>query len=160
MAENQCVKRNVSMNTFVNQILRNYKDWSSLAGSAGFVPLGKDILTLIFQNIEAEKLLDISKQVVYSRKPEEKIMFLKNKFDAEAFFQVLELWLEAGGFPFNHNIIEGDDGTLHNLCMQFNMGSKWSLFVSSHIDNIFRQIGVKKMEFQITDDQVSFEVKP
>ena len=160
MAENQCAKRNVSMNTFVNQIFRNYKDWSSIAGKAGLVPVDRELLISLLENIDEKKLLAISNEVVQSKQTQEKVIFFKGKFDSEACFQVLELWLEAGGFQFKHEVMEEDDGTLHTFCMQFNMGRKFSLFMSSKIDNIFRQIGVKKIEFQTTDGQVAFKVKP
>lgn len=158
--EHECAKRNVSMNTFLNQIFRNYKEWFSIAGMAGFVPLSREILTSLFENTDEEQLLAISNEVGQGKKSEEQVVFLKDKFDAVAYLEFLELWLEAGGFPFKHEIMEEDDGSLHTVCMQFNMGRKWSFFSASLIDNMFKRTGVKHLEFQITDDQVTFKVKP
>ena len=53
-------KKGVSLNSLMNSIAKKYVSWEKYADGIGFIPLAKDTVRLLLENLEERKLLKIA----------------------------------------------------------------------------------------------------
>jgi hypothetical protein len=147
-------QREVSLNTFVNQILRRFVQWDMHSSKAGMMQVPRQLLVDIIDTMDektittmaAKHARDVMRTVV---------LFLKNRYDAPSFLTVFEDWMKVSGIPYRH---EGTSDYAVYV-MQHELGIKWSLYFKIFVEKILESFKMKVLEFDISEKTLSFKIE-
>ena len=147
--ETQAMQQNTSQNVLVKQIIQKYLQWDRFAESIAMIPIPKNILQTMGNDMTAT---DID-MIVESVKPiiRDNVMFMKGKYDLKRCIEALEDYMQATGMHSDHRV----EGSLHHFIVQHGLGIKWSLFTEQLLKEIFHEfLPEKNVRCQTTDSTV------
>ncbi len=147
--ETEAMQKNISHNVLVKQILEKYVQWERFSDKVGFVPVPKDILNALGDDLDGKDIDEIIKVVQPIIK--DTCMFMKGGYDLKRCIETLEDYMRASGMKSDHRI----EGNVHHFIVQHDMGQKWSVFTEQLLTEIFRSfLPDKSIRFQTTDSTV------
>jgi HicB-like protein involved in pilus formation len=149
-------RKQISLNTLVNQIFDFYVNFTSSA-SADLMPAPKVALTDLVEGYSEDQLKAHAERV-YNKVGLDIVYQLRGKYDFESVLDVWDYRLKASGIPYKHTI-DGQDNNRHTFIIQYSMGKKWSLVVAETIKRYFEPVSSKKVEYTITDNMVAITVE-
>ncbi len=131
--ETEAMEKEISQNVLVKQILEKYVRWDRFANKIGMIPVPKDVLKTLGDEID-EKIMD---KAVKSIIPliKDGVMLMKGNYDLKRVLESLEDYMRASGMTSGHRI----EGDIHHFVIQHNLGIKWSFFVEMLLKQIFHQ---------------------
>lgn len=142
----------VTLNALVNQILSEFVEWYSPAKKAKMIPLPKSLLVKIMNNLTREQIIQVSEYMV-KNEIKDLILILKKEHTVTSFLGAVESWAKTSGFPFNYEDIGGSS---HKYVISHEMGKNWSLYFGILFSRILEELGVKHVNFEITDKTLVF----
>lgn len=131
--ETEAMQKKISQNVLVKQILEKYVNWDRFAENIGMIPVPKDILKTLGEEMEGDsinKIIDIMIPLV-----KDWVMFMKGNYDLKRAIEAFEDYMKASGMTSDHRI----EGEVHHFIVQHNLGIKWSLFTEMLLKQIFHQ---------------------
>lgn len=131
--ETEAMQRKISQNVLVKQILEKYVNWDRFAENIGMVPVPKDVLKTLGEEMEGDsinKIIDVMIPLV-----KDWVMFMKGNYDLKRAIEAFEDYMKASGMVSDHRI----EGEVHHFIVQHNLGIKWSLFTEMLLKQIFYQ---------------------
>ena len=131
--ETEAMQKKISQNVLVKQILEKYVNWDRFAENIGMVPVPKDILKTLGEEMEGDtinKIIDVMIPLV-----KDWVMFMKGNYDLKRAIEAFEDYMKASGMTSDHRI----EGEVHHFIVQHNLGIKWSLFTEMLLKQIFYQ---------------------
>ena len=138
-------RKQISVNTLVNQIFQEHLEWHGDAPKAGWVPIAKGLASSLLDKFNDEEIIALAKESL--KYPKETVLLLKAEFNIPNSMRVFESWLRAAGFPYTIDHQEHEN----KFVIQHHMGRKWSLFWSELCKVVFESLGAK-VEAEITDN--------
>jgi hypothetical protein len=117
-------EKEVSLNTLMNQIVRQHIYWYRLAPKAGFVPVRRSLLTKLLERYSSEEVVELASSMAME-KFKELVLVLGKEHTILSAFTLLEVWLKVSGFVYTHHIHKG----MHTYIIEHNMGLKWSVYL-------------------------------
>src|SRR5690349_8082529 len=99
-------KREVSLNTLVNQILKRFVEWDVYEPKVGMIPIARPIVHTLFENMEREEILEMA-QKVGKGVVHDIALFMKAKMDLSSFLSWLETRMKSSSIEFSHSESEG-----------------------------------------------------
>jgi hypothetical protein len=147
-------QKNLSVNVLINQILDLYASWYAYAPQAGIIPILKDLPRLLLENHTYPDIEKIAKKISLD-KTKDVALLLSAEFNYDSFVALIITWLKVSGFPYKY---EKSD-SIHKLIMQFDMGKKWSFFITKCYEGIFEAMGGVKIESEITENTVIMTIR-
>jgi hypothetical protein len=147
-------KKHMSLNTLVNQILKDHLDWHAYAAQAKMFHIPRSTFSRLVDNLTEEEL---SKFAVTIAKKEyvDMGLLLRGEFSLPSFLIILENWSRISSIPYKHEINNG----VHNFILQHDMGRNFSFLVKELYRYIFEEMFEIKSDFTITDNTVIFRFK-
>src|SRR5215469_11296285 len=117
-------KKQVSLNTLVNQILKDHLDWHTYDAQARMFHVPRPTFSRIVDNLTEQEL---SKRAVTIAKNDfvDIGLLLKGEFTLTSFLKILENWSRISSLPYKHEI--NDD--VHNFIIQHDMGRNFSFLI-------------------------------
>ncbi len=147
--ETEAMQKNISHNVLVKQILERYIQWERFSEKIGLVPVPKEILNTLGDDLDGKEIDEIIKVVHPIIK--NTCMFMKGGYDLKRCIETLEDYMRACGMKSDHRI----EGDIHHFIIQHDMGQKWSVFTEQLLTEIFRSfLPDKSIKFQTTDSTV------
>ena len=131
--ETEANQKEISQNVLVKQILEKYTQWDKFADVMGMVPIPKDILKTLGEEMEGDEINKIIDVILPLLK--DWIMFMKGNYDLKRAIESLEDYMRASGMTSDHRI----EGGVHHFIIQHNLGMRWSLFTEQLLKRIFHQ---------------------
>ena len=131
--ETEANQKEISQNVLVKQILEKYTQWDKFADVKGMVPIPKDILKTLGEEMEGDEINKIIDVILPLLK--DWIMFMKGNYDLKRAIESLEDYMRASGMTSDHRI----EGGVHHFIIQHNLGMRWSLFTEQLLKRIFHQ---------------------
>ncbi len=131
--ETEAMQKKISQNVLVKQILEKYVNWDRFADNIGMVPVPKDVLKTLGEEMEGDsinKIIDVMIPLV-----KDWVMFMKGNYDLKRAIEAFEDYMRASGMTSDHRI----EGEVHHFIVQHNLGIKWSLFTEMLLKQIFYQ---------------------
>ncbi|MDH2906896.1 MAG: hypothetical protein PXX83_02235 [Candidatus Nitrosotalea sp.] len=131
--ETEAMQKEVSQNVLVKQILEKYVRWDRFADKIGIIPVPKEILKILGDEMkgdEINKIIDIMIPMI-----KDWVMFMKGNYDLKRAIEALEDYMRASGMISDHRT----EGGTHHFIIQHNLGIKWSLFTEQLLKQIFHQ---------------------
>ena len=146
-------QKKISQNVLVKQILEKYTQWDRFAEKIGMIPVPKEILETLGENLDGKDIDEIINVVFPMIK--NNVMFIKGGYDLERCLETFEDYMRASGMNSDHRI----EGGLHTFLIQHDLGMKWSVFTEQLLTQIFRNFASDKdLKFQTTDSTVVLKV--
>lgn len=131
--ETEAMQKKISQNVLVKQILEKYVNWDRFAENIGMVPVPKDVLKTLGEQMEGDsinKIIDVMLPLV-----KDWVMFMKGNYDLKRAIEAFEDYMKASGMTSDHRI----EGETHHFIVQHNLGIRWSLFTEMLLKQIFYQ---------------------
>jgi hypothetical protein len=131
--ETEAMQRKISQNVLVKQILEKYVNWDRFAENIGMIPVPRDVLKTLGEEMEGDsmnKIIDVMVPLV-----KDWVMFMKGNYDLKRAIEAFEDYMRASGMTSDHRI----EGETHHFIVQHNLGIKWSLFTEMILKEIFHQ---------------------
>ena len=151
--DSEAKQKKISQNVLVKQILERYIQWDRFADKIGMVPVPKEILESLGEDLDGKDIDEIINVVFPMIK--NNVMYIKGGYDLEKCIETLEDYMRASGMNSDHRI----DGELHTFIIQHDLGMKWSVFTEQLLTQIFRNFASDKdLKFQTTDSTVILKV--
>ena len=146
-------QKKISQNVLVKQILEKYIQWDRFAEKIGMIPVPKEILETLGEDLDGKDIDEIINVVFPMIK--NNVMFIKGGYDLERCLETFEEYMRASGMNSDHRI----EGGLHTFLIQHELGMKWSVFTEQLLTQIFRNFASDKdLKFQTTDSTVVLKV--
>ena len=144
--------RETSLNTFVNHIFKRYVEWDMYEAKVGMIPIAKPIILELFGNLTKEQTIDmairIGKNVV-----RDTALFMRGDFNLNSFISWFEARMRASSIEINHNI----KNNIHTFIIKHDLGENWSLYHTTVLELIFREVLEKKADFEYNSGMMSFK---
>ena len=151
--DSEAKQKKISQNVLVKQILERYIQWDRFSDKIGMVPVPKEILESLGEDLDGKDIDEIINVVFPMIK--NNVMYIKGGYDLERCIETLEDYMRASGMNSDHRI----DGALHTFIIQHDLGMKWSVFTEQLLTQIFRNFASDKdLKFQTTDSTVILKV--
>ena len=151
--DTEAKQKKISQNVLVKQILERYIQWDRFSDKIGMVPVPKEILESLGEDLDGKDIDEIINVVFPMIK--NNVMFIKGGYDLERCIETLEDYMRASGMNSDHRV----DGELHTFIIQHDLGMKWSVFTEQLLTQIFRNFASDKdLKFQTTDSTVILKV--
>lgn len=131
--ETEARQKEISQNVLVKQILEKYTQWDKFANIIGMIPVPKDILKTLGEEMKGEEINKITEVILPLIK--DWVMFMKGNYDLKSAIESLEDYMRASGMTSDHRM----EGGVHNFIIQHNLGMRWSLFTEQLLRRIFHQ---------------------
>ena len=143
----------VSPNVLVHKILERYTRWDSRAAKAGYVPVTKGLIIELFDKLSEKEIVDLAERV--ERKEFQDILYLlRNEFNIETVFDIIEMRAKVSGYPFRYTI----KGHLHSVVIQHDLGPKWSIYLAARYGAAFEDLGLANFKFRTAPNTIQFDV--
>jgi predicted transcriptional regulator len=146
-------QKRINPNTLAAQVLTDYVDWYSNAAKAGFLAIRKGLLTKFLEKLSEEEVLSIAENIA-KNETKDFILMLRNEYSIKSGMDVIETWIRISGYPYRHEI----ENSKHHYVIQHDTGKKWSLYLAELYRFLFDDFRLKKVNFNLTDNTVSFTV--
>jgi len=151
--DSEARQKKISQNVLVRQILEKYIQWDRYSSKMGMIPVPKEILQTLGDNLNGQiidEIINVLFPVIKNT-----VMFIKGGFDFERCIETLEEYMRTSGMNSDHRV----DGNLHSFIVQHDLGIKWSVFTEQLLTQIFRNFASDKdLKFQTTDSTVILKV--
>lgn len=147
--ETESRKKSISQNVLVKQILEKFVSWDRYAENIGMIPIPKQILESLGQEMQREeidRIIEVLKPVI-----KDNVLFMKEKYDFKRCIETLEDYMLASGMKSDHRV----EGSRHHFIIQHGLGMNWSLFTEQLLKEIFREfLPEKNVKVQTTETTV------
>ena len=131
--ETEAMQKEISQNVLVKQILEKYVNWDRFADKIGMIPVPKDILKTLGEEMEGDVINKSIDTIIPLIK--DWVMFMKGTYDLKRVIESFEDYIRASGMTSDHRI----EGEVHHFIIQHNLGIRWSLFTELLLKQIFHQ---------------------
>jgi len=131
--ETEAMQKEISQNVLVKQILEKYVNWDRFADKIGMIPVPKDILKTLGEEMKGDAINKVIDTMIPLIK--DWVMFMKGSYDLKRAIESLEDYMRASGMTSDHRI----EGEIHHFIIQHNLGMRWSLFTEMLLKQIFHQ---------------------
>jgi hypothetical protein len=145
----------VSVSTFLRQVIDRYTRWASTAGKAGFVPVPRRMVTLMLDAMTDDQVVGVARAVAGESLKEIQLL-MRGKNTLESFLDSLEAWAKESDMPYRKKIV--GSGRTYEFTLQHDMGRKWSLYLHALCEAMFYAVDRKKGEFHVADNILFFRV--
>lgn len=159
-------KKQISLNTLANQVLREYIEWHNNAKLSDLTYLSKSLFSTFLNEISEERITNIAEEYVKSEY-KDLVLLLKDKFNIETILEIKENWARVSGFPYKYekidtnidNTVYGNNQnvitkivTAHHFTIQHDMGPKYSLLLKQIDKFLFEYNLHVKINSETTDN--------
>src|SRR5919106_198659 len=147
-------KKQVSLNTLVNQILKDHMDWHTHAARARMFHVPRSTFSRLVDNLTEEEL---SKNAVTIAKKDfvDIGLLIRGEFTLSSFLNILENWSRMSSIPYKHEI----NMDVHNFILQHDMGRNFSFLIKELHRYILEDMFERKSDFTITDNTLIFRFR-
>jgi len=117
-------KKQVGLNTLVNQILKDHLDWHRYAAQARMFHVPRSTFSRLVDNLTEEEL---SKFAVTIAKNDfvDIGLLLRGEFTLPSFLNILENWSRMSSIPYKHET----NNDVHNFILQHDKGRNFSFLI-------------------------------
>ena len=149
--EREATALNVSTNTLVNQILKEFADFERFARRVNTLKVSSSIFRSFLEQMESDKIIEIA-ETAGSSIPQTFAISKSGRVGTESLLDyVRSSAMYAHLFEFN----ETDDGQRRLITLVHDFGLNWSIFLVHYLTAMFQQIGISP-KLEMSDRSVTF----
>jgi HicB family len=149
-------KQGISLNSFVNQVLKSFLEWYIFEPKVGFVPILKPVVEQLFSKMTKEQITEIAANTG-KEEVQNAVYFMKGKIDLESFLSWLENRMKNSSIQVSHTF---DRHIMHHTyVIKHDICENWSLYLRQIIDYVFNNVFQKKVELSASSSMLVFRFK-
>ena len=133
--QHECENKHISLNTKINQIIKDYLDWYSKTSPARMCYVPKSLITQAINQLTEQQLSKYAQHMVDDLR--EMSILLRGEFNISSFLDMLCIWLKIARTP---NRFERDDGHNYKIVIRHDIGYKYSYLIKE----MFRRVMEEK----------------
>ena len=160
----------ISLNSYINQILKKYFQWNSFQAKSNLVLLPRPVVKEAFDKLTSEQIIFMAKNTCkyVLQKVLVKFALEAQKIDLNFFLSCLEEEMNNCAIAIRH-IVSNDDmdnGRSSNIYCRFrhhifilkhDAGYKYSLYYKAVVESIFEDVLHKDISVMTTDNMITLE---
>jgi hypothetical protein len=146
----EALQKDISVNTLLNQITKQYVQWHSHAAAAGFVTVRKQLIMKLINRLDEAEISNIAKEM--SMQSKDFVLLLRNEYQLESVIDVIQTWISVSAYKYKSEM----KGATQLHIIQHEMGKKWSFYLAELYRYIFEELKVKVDFDMLTDNTLSF----
>ena len=146
--------KNISLNTLVNQIIKEHIDWHSLAAHAKLYYLPKSFLIRIINQLKEDQLRQLARDTAKNDLVDISL-FLKGGFSIASVFSITETWLRISKMAYRYEI----NGNKCKIIIEHDMGYKYSYLIKEISRYLLEVAFETRTSCNITDNTVVIELE-
>ena len=151
--EAEAVSQNVSPNTLVNQILKQYAEFDRFAHKIHAVNLSSSTFHALVSSLEKDKLIEVAK-TSGSSMPQTFVLAKAGKVELQSLLDFMKfLGRYANLFEFS----ETPDKNGRTITLIHRYGLNWSIFLVHYMTAMFEQVRITPA-VEMTDKSVSYKI--
>lgn len=149
--EKEATTLNVSTNTLVNQILKQFADFDRFARRINTVKVSGSVFRSLLEQIEPDKIIEVAK-AAGSSIPQAFAVSKSGKVGTDS---LLDYVRSSAMYGHLFELSETDDGQRHLITLVHDFGLNWSIFLVHYVTAMFHQVGVSP-KVEMSDRSVTF----
>lgn len=146
-------KKQVSLNTLVNQIIKDHIDWHANAAIAGFFYVPRPTFSRLVDHLTDREISELA--IITGKRDMDIGLLSGGEFTLSSFLNILQSYSRISSFAYKHEVAN----EVHNFIIQHDMGRNYSFFVKEIFQYILQEIFKIKLDFTITDNTVRFKFR-
>lgn len=146
--------KNISLNTLVNQIVKEYLDWHCLAAHAKLYYLPKSFLIRIISQLNEDQLSEIARDTAKNDLVDISL-FLKGGFSIASLSNITETWLRIARMPYRYELNESKC----KIIIEHDKGLKYSYLIKEISRYILEVAFETQTSCNVTDNAVVIELE-
>lgn len=147
-------KKEVSLNTLVNQILKRFVDWDMYEPKVGMIPIAKPVVSALFENVGEKELVELARKVGKNA-VHDIALFMKSKVDLDSFLSWFEMRMKNSSIELSHSVTSD----VHTYIIKHDLGYNWSLYHKTLLELIFNEVLSKRIDVHITSTTLTFRIE-
>lgn len=146
--------KNISLNTLVNQIIKEHLDWHGLAAHAKLYYLPKLFLIRIINQLKEDQLRELAEDTAKNDLVDISL-FLKGGFSIASLSNIAETWLRIAKMPYRYEI----NGNTCRIIIEHDMGYNYSFLIKEISRYILEVAFETQTSCNFTDNTVVIELE-
>ena len=147
-------KQGISLNSFVNQVLKSFLEWHIFEPRVGFVPILKPVVKELFTKMTKEQITEIAANTG-KEEVQNAVYFMKGKIDLDSFLSWLENRMKNSSIQVNHTFDR--PSMTHTYAIKHDICENWSLYLKQIIEYVFNDVFQKKVELSESSSMLTFK---
>ncbi len=143
--------KQISLNTLVNQILREYVEWYANAPKVGYLVVRKSLMSAMLEKFNEDQIRQLAK--LTAKQSREINLLFTSEYNIDSALKVIEYKMRLSGYVYRKDV--HDDQYLYTI--EHGMGPKWSLYLAELFAAEFEEIN-HEAEFEKLDNLLAFKV--
>lgn len=144
--------RQISLNTLVNQVLREYIEWYAKAPKVGYMIVRKSLISTMLKKFSEDQVLQLAK--VTAKQSREINLLFASEYSIDSALKVIEYKMRMSGYVYRKEV-HGNEAT---YIIEHGLGPKWSLYLAELFAAEFQEVK-HKGEFEKLDNLLAFKVR-
>jgi hypothetical protein len=149
-------KQGISLNSFVNQVLKGFLEWYIFEPKVGFVPILKPVVEELFTKMSKEQITQIAANTG-KEEVQNAIYFMEGKIDLESFLSWFENRMKNSSIQVSHSFDR--PSRTHTYVVKHDICENWSLYLKQIIEYVFNNVFQKKVELSASYSMLMFRFK-
>jgi hypothetical protein len=104
MLKKESGRRDISLNTIVNHVLKQYVEWDMNASKVGMVPMLKPVVSALFDKMTPQETIELASKVGHGA-THDIALFMKSKMDLQSFLSWFEMRMKNSSIEFSHRLV-------------------------------------------------------
>jgi hypothetical protein len=144
-------RKQISLNTLVNQILREYIEWYANAPKVGFMIVRKSLMSAMLEKFNEDQVRRLA--ILTAKQSREINLLFTSEYNLDSALRVIEYKMRLSGYVYRKDI----QNNQYVYTIEHGMGPKWSLYLAELFAAEFQEVN-HKAEFEKLDNLLAFRV--
>lgn len=145
-------RKDISLNTLVNHVLKQYVDWDMYAAKAGMIPIAKPVVSALFDKMTPPEIIELASKVGQSA-IHDIALFMKSRMDLQSFLSWFEMRMKNSSIELSHKA----ENSIQTYVIKHDLGYNWSLYHRTLLQLMFNQIFERQVDISIYDTTLMFQ---
>jgi hypothetical protein len=146
-------RKQISLNTLVNQILKDHLDWHTSAAPARLFYIPRSTMSEILGKLTEEEISELATTI--AKREVDIGLLLRGEFTLSSFLNILDNWSRISSLAYKHEVTN----EVHNFIIQHDMGRNYSFLVKEIFRYILEEMFKIKLDFALADNTVVFKFR-
>jgi hypothetical protein len=143
--------KQISLNTLVNQILREYIEWYANAPKVGYLVVRKSLMLAMLEKFSEDQIRHLAK--LTAKQSREINLLFTSEYNIDSALKVIEYKMRLSGYVYRKDVNDKQ----YVYTVEHGMGPKWSLYLAELFAAEFQEVN-HKAEFEKLDNLLAFKV--
>ncbi len=143
--------KQVSLNTLVNQVLREYIEWYANAPKVGYMIVRKSLISTMLEKFNDDQIRQLAK--ITAKQSREINLLFASEYNIDSALKVIEYKMRMSGYVYRKEVRDNEAAYI----IEHGLGPKWSLYLAELFAAEFQEVK-HEAEFEKLDNLLAFKV--